>query len=261
MSTIPFGNPGVVGNGFSDFGHQVLLLSDTPVLFETAMQVAQNQTLALYEVVGLDPNGDLVPAVYGGPALPSTGALTFSGLAVADETVTIGTTVYTWKAAPAANYEVLIGADAAGCAANLIAAVNAAPVTVGANEYFDGTPAHPNVIASAGVSGVVELVAKVAGQPGDTIATTETLTNGAFGAATLGGGQGAGAKAVGVMAGAITTTGAEAMAPVLRGGHFNGDFLTWDASFDSDAKKKAAFEGANSPTQIVIGFNPFNRTA
>lgn len=40
--------------------------------------------------------------------------------------------------------------------------------------------------------------------------------------------------------------------PVYRGGNFNPDMLNWPASFDTDAEKFSAFEGAPSPTQIKI---------
>ena len=39
---------------------------------------------------------------------------------------------------------------------------------------------------------------------------------------------------------------------IFRDGVFNPAALTWDATFDSDAKKLAAFEGAPTPTRIVI---------
>ena len=39
--------------------------------------------------------------------------------------------------------------------------------------------------------------------------------------------------------------------PVYRTGHFNMDALVWDTSYDTDAKKKAAFEGSVSPTIFV----------
>lgn len=38
---------------------------------------------------------------------------------------------------------------------------------------------------------------------------------------------------------------------VYREGHFNMDTLVWDASYDTDAKRKAAFEGSVSPTIFV----------
>lgn len=49
-----------------------------------------------------------------------------------------------------------------------------------------------------------------------------------------------------------TGTNADAVAAVYRGGVFNPDALNWDASYDTDAKIAAAFEGAPSPTQIVL---------
>jgi len=39
--------------------------------------------------------------------------------------------------------------------------------------------------------------------------------------------------------------------PVIRSGHLNMDILTWDATYDTDAKKAAAFEGSVSPTILV----------
>lgn len=40
--------------------------------------------------------------------------------------------------------------------------------------------------------------------------------------------------------------------PVYRAGCFNPDKLNWPESYDTDAKKFAAFEGAPTPTNIVI---------
>lgn len=39
---------------------------------------------------------------------------------------------------------------------------------------------------------------------------------------------------------------------VYRAGCFNPDALNWHASFDTDAKKAAAFRGAPAPTSILI---------
>lgn len=39
--------------------------------------------------------------------------------------------------------------------------------------------------------------------------------------------------------------------PVYRSGHWNMDALNWDSSYDTDAKKAAAFEGSVSPTIFV----------
>lgn len=39
--------------------------------------------------------------------------------------------------------------------------------------------------------------------------------------------------------------------PVIRSGHLNMNALVWDTSYDTDAKKAAAFEGSVSPTIFV----------
>jgi len=39
--------------------------------------------------------------------------------------------------------------------------------------------------------------------------------------------------------------------PVYVQGHFEMNALTWDASYDTDAKKEAAFQGSVSPTIFV----------
>ncbi|MDQ0317717.1 hypothetical protein [Amorphus orientalis] len=41
-------------------------------------------------------------------------------------------------------------------------------------------------------------------------------------------------------------------APFFYAGCFNPDALVWDASYATDEDKRAAFEGAPSPTQILI---------
>ncbi len=134
MTEIPFGNPGKAGSETEAFTQHDLLLSNTPVLFTEDMTLAASQDIAIYEVVGVNGSGEIIPAVNG---------------------------------------------------------------------------------------------------------TTD---------------------AIGLAAGAITSgVGENPTIQIIRGGHFNGDFLVWDASYDTDAKKIAAFRGADTPTQIVIGFNKYNR--
>ena len=59
---------------------------------------------------------------------------------------------------------------------------------------------------------------------------------------------------IGVVTQAVTSTAVagETTVPVFYSGNFNIDALVWGATFDTDAKKLAAFEGADSPTQIVV---------
>lgn len=40
--------------------------------------------------------------------------------------------------------------------------------------------------------------------------------------------------------------------PVMRAAGLNKDMITWPASYTTDAQKFAAFEGAPSPTNIVV---------
>ena len=99
------------------------------------------------------------------------GTITMSGVPVEDETFVVGTITYTWKASPSVYTHVLIGADAAGCAANIVTAIN------------DSTP---NYIAT--LSGSTVLVDYyVGGATGNSKTFTESSTNMAVdGTGTLG---------------------------------------------------------------------------
>lgn len=122
--------------------------------------------------------------------------LTSTGVALDTETVTIGGRVYTFKttltAAGVAN-EVLIGANASASLDNLKAAINGA---AGAGStYGKGTVPHADVVAGAKTATTLVVIAKVEGTAGNSIVSTETLTNFAWGAGTLAGGAAAGARA------------------------------------------------------------------
>lgn len=233
-----------------------LITGNEPAILSQDLIFALNQgTIPARTPVGFDANGDVVAASQGFQAgSAASGVLTLSGNAVAAETVTIGTTVYTWRATvgTTAN-EVLVGANAAASAANLIAAINGG---AGAGTlYGSATAIHPDVAARSNGSGIVGLVAKTAGLAGNAIASTETMTNGAFGAATLAGGlDQAGVRSIGITIFDVVTpsSGSKIGAPIYRGGCFNPALINWPASFDTDAKKFAAFNGAPSPTDIVI---------
>lgn len=55
-----------------------------------------------------------------------------------------------------------------------------------------------------------------------------------------------------ILATAITIPdGESATVPVYVQGHFNMDALVWDSSYDTDAKKKAAFVGGDYPMLLV----------
>lgn len=127
-------------------------------------------------------------AVYTGSApVAATGTITFAGVGDANDTVTIGGQVYTLKASPTNPFDVDIGADATGTAANLAAAINA-----GAGEgtaYGTGTVANSDVTASAAL-GVVTITARVPGTGGNSITLTKSGTDITVSSATLASGTG-----------------------------------------------------------------------
>lgn len=58
--------------------------------------------------------------------------------------------------------------------------------------------------------------------------------------------------AIGITAAPILANGTVQKVGLIRGGNLNINALNWHASFDTDAKKLAAFDGAPSPTRIVL---------
>jgi len=118
------------------------------------------------------------------------GTLTAAGNPANNETVTLGSRIYTFKTTltGAAN-EVKVGTAATDSLDNLKAAVNGA---AGAGTtYGVGTVAHADVIAGAKDATSIVFVARLAGTAGDSIATTETSATAlSFGGATLSGGAG-----------------------------------------------------------------------
>lgn len=200
---------------------------------------------AQFSVVGLDAAGKLVMATEGLNAAVATGVLTFSGVGTADDTITIGGVVYTLKAAAAADYEVTIGASVTLTAAALVAAINGTDTVT--------TPVHPDVSAT-NVAGVVTITARQLGIAANAIATTESGTGTAWAAAVMSGGAAQGGiQAIGVLAQAAALGASGTLkAPVWYSGCFNRDALIWHASFDTTAKKEAAFRGAPTPTNIIV---------
>lgn len=116
-----------------------------------------------------------------------TGTVTASGVAVAAETITIGGVTYTWRAAVdnAVANEIKIGAAATNSLDNLKDAINGTS-SVGApgTEYSQATKRHPNVTAGA-KDATTLVVASTNTNTSGSLATTETMTNWAWGAATL----------------------------------------------------------------------------
>lgn len=119
------------------------------------------------------------------------------------ETVTLNTTVYTFKTAlTGAAYEVLIGADAATSLDNLKAAVNGTGVL--GTTYGFGTLPHPEIVAYTNTDTAQTFIARLPGVTANTYPTTETCGHASFPDTTLGGGTGA--SDAGVTTAAATVT-------------------------------------------------------
>jgi hypothetical protein len=108
--------------------------------------------------------------------------LTLTGNAVAAETVTIGAVTYTFRTSVSTTAnEVLIGATASATLDNLKSAIN----LDGSAVYGSATVVHPTVHAGAKTATTLVLSAKTGGTGGNSLASTETMTNGSFGGATF----------------------------------------------------------------------------
>jgi hypothetical protein len=130
----------------------------------------------------LDPGfGDDTGGGYAAQVLTST------GVNVSDnDTVTLGSTVYRFKATMLQAYDVQIGSSAANSLANLKMAINATGVA-GTN-YYAGTLVHPTVTAGAITSTTLTVTANAIGTGGNSIASTEVAATLSWGAGTLAGG-------------------------------------------------------------------------
>lgn len=183
------------GKAFIDKGRMILwdIPNDKTVIRGSHID-AQNATVyttvtneTLYAADGAYYAGTLA-----GIGVSATGTLTSDTVAPANnDTVTIGSTVYTFKTTlTGAAYEVLIGASAAAALDNLKSAVNA---TAGAGTtYGTGTVAHTTVAAITNTNTTQLFVARTGGTSGNAIATTETSAHLSFGSATLASGSSAG---------------------------------------------------------------------
>lgn len=109
---------------------------------------------------------------------PATGSITFTGLPVASETLQLGDQTYTFVSSlsdPSVRDEVVIGADAAGTAANLHDAITGDADGDGTT-YATGT--ETNRHASATIDGAtIRLTAEADGEGGNSTVLSGSLTN------------------------------------------------------------------------------------
>lgn len=162
--------------------------------------------------------GAVTVAYHGQNELTSSGAMVAGTHAVsvmtgnaivAGNTVTIGTTVYTFRAGDrivggGAPYDVALGASLTIALANLRKAINGTG-TAGV-EYGIGTIAHTQVVCTASDATTITVYGRVAGTSLNTVATTGTATRISWADTTLGGGTGASDAGV-TTAGAVVALG------------------------------------------------------
>lgn len=148
-----------------------------------------NQDLHDYERKRVLREVTLLTDVATTAAVAATGTLTFGANPLNTETVTIGTKTYTFQTALTdVDGNVLIGATASDSLDNLIAAIN---LDAGAGTLYAASMTLNNdVTAAAGAGDTMDVTAKLKGEGLNTLATTTTVTSGAWGGATLSGGTG-----------------------------------------------------------------------
>lgn len=233
---IPYADPGRASFEQMDtYLQQFLLAGNHPQLSPAyGYPVQFNANYEQFSVLGLDSAGELVRAT-DGVAVAATrtvgsgnGALTFTARTPGARgnliTVAIVATASTASVAVSGNAITITPATAAATANDVAALVNNHP---DANDLVS--------VAAGGTGG----------------SAVGTAASGA-----LAGGLDD-VKAIGVLAHAVSRGPSPAAAAVngqvLYQGNFNQDALVWHASFDSDAKKQAAFRGSPTPTNIIVG--------
>lgn len=129
-----------------------------------------------------------LPVASAAIAFAASVVLTLTGQPLNAETVTVGSKVYTFQTALTnVDGNVKIGATTALSLTNLINAINLNAGVVG-TDYATLMTVHPTVSAAQSAGTTATLTAKTGGTAGNSLASTETLTNGSFAAVTLLGG-------------------------------------------------------------------------
>jgi flagellar hook-basal body protein len=161
----------------------------TTISLQAATTGASGNSMAVATGWGIFGSGDLAG---GAAAVQAAGTFTVPPpVPTAGQTVTVGTTTYTF--APAINAQsaantVLIGADVPVTLANLAAAINADPAQAGTT-FASGTTANTSATATGSTATAVTLQAIATGAAGNNSVVTSTdWTGGSFGAADLTGG-------------------------------------------------------------------------
>lgn len=250
---VPYAQAGIAAfEQGDDFIGVELFSGSTPLPATEDFAVQAGVALAAFAVVALVGNYLVMADEDFVAPVQASATITFSGQPTAADTVTVNGQVYTFRAAltGAAN-EVLIGANQAATQNNLIAAINT-DAGAGAT-YGTGTAEHATAIARLNSSTIVGLAARTAGVGGNALTLAKSGANIAVSAANFAGGlDQVGAAPIGVTTAPVKASATDQRVAAFRSGCFNPEALTWHASYDTDAKKAAAFRGSPTPTNILI---------
>ena len=123
-----------------------------------------------------------------GPRVRATGTLTFTGQPLDTQTVVLDGDSFVFQTVLTdVDHNVLIGATVEESIDNLVAAINADPAGAGTQYAASGT-ANGDFVAAKGSPTTMVATAKSGGTSGNTLSTTETLTNASWGGASASGG-------------------------------------------------------------------------
>lgn len=190
------------------------------------------------------------------------------GAVVADDTVTVAGIEYTFVAAIAGEYQVLIGGTPADTAANFAAAINGGVI---------GTPAHPLVGAETN-DDTVTLTALIAGTVGNTISIATTSEEITLSGAALAGGTGFSFFSLGLIPGEWIYLGADnaanrfadnagyARVYSISDQYLTFDKTTWEPGAEAGTGKSIHVYVGNTlrnepnPDDIVTRYYEFQRT-
>lgn len=207
--------------------------------------------------VSIDVSQDLPRMI--GTAVAATGTFTIAAEPTDGDTVTIGSTTYTFKTAltGTAN-QILIGGSAAASMTNMIDAITGAGTP--GTQYTAATVVNTQVTATQG-SGHVTVTALQAGTVGNAIATTATMTSGSnvWAAADLGSGTGAGFTTLGLIPGEWIFIGGDTsttqFAQAANSGFVRINAITDDQhmTFDKTQATFVADAGTGKTVRVFFG--------
>ncbi len=109
------------------------------------------------------------------PLVAATTTITFTGVAVANETIILGARTYVFKAAPSAAFEIDIKADETTQAAAVVSAINL-DGTAGA--YGASHVVEDPSFSATSAAGVITVKSRIAGTIGNGLSISFTATNG-----------------------------------------------------------------------------------